>query len=68
MSLTLRQFKSMLREEAKRVGGIRALARLLDVNHGHLARTLKHDNIDPIPSIVNAAGYRKLDRTVYERI
>lgn len=69
MSLTVEQFKVVLRRKVRKAGGVRKLARQLGVNHGHISQTLGHEDIEPIPSIVTACGYRKREwATVYERI
>lgn len=61
VTLTLGQFKSLLRGRVRRAGGIRALARELRVNPSHLCQTLKHADRDPDPAIVRSLGYRRAE-------
>lgn len=69
MSLTVQQFKTVLRRRVKQAGGVRKLARELGVSHAHISQTLCHDELEPIPSVVHATGYRKRETaTVYERL
>lgn len=59
-TLTVKQFKTMLRDRLAAAGSYRKLAAQLGVNHSHLCEVINQSAREPDPAIVTACGYRKV--------